>query len=221
MSEFQSDRARTALATVTEHSLLRSFHGPIEHSLLVAAASQYWYPISWFPSFLGNAVGAAVDLPTQNSIAHILWQEVGQGRAEDSHTQIFVDTFAMAGISPDAIVDQPMTPATERLMELYRTSTATRAGAVGSLLATEAIDLTIVEGLGAGLRQHVAAQQELPWVDIHVEQEPSHTEQSESAATETIDLAESERIEEAAISMWNAWASFFTEVPAAIPVGSP
>lgn len=213
MEILDSPRARTALEAVRNHPVLESFKKPVDRSLLVAAASQYWYPISEFPTFLGNAVGAVGDLETQNLIASILWEEVGQGRAEDSHTQIFVDTFEMAGVNPADIVDCAQTSATEHLMNVYRSSTATRAGAIGALLATEAIDLCIVEGLGTGLRQHVPGDGPLPWVDIHVEQEPGHTENSESAASDALDLAEAERIEAAAIQMWEAWADFFSAVP--------
>ncbi|HWX40537.1 MAG TPA: hypothetical protein VN345_05250, partial [Blastocatellia bacterium] len=52
----------------------------------------------------------------------------------------------------------------------------------------------------------------LPWVDIHVEQEPDHVETSSRTLMPVFSSEEQARIVSNAKEMWNLWVGFFVEL---------
>ena len=73
---------------------------------------------------------------------------------------------------------------------------------------TEVADLAMVSGIGHAV-QRVTGLKDLPWVDIHVQQEPEHVAQVNEAIEPGFSPAEEETVVAAAEEMWRLWIAFF------------
>ena len=65
--------------------------------------------------------------------------------------------------------------------------------------------------IGALMRRSTGLQT-LPWVDIHVAQEPGHVESSNKTLDHTLDVYEQHRVVTSAEEMWTLWRDFFTSI---------
>jgi hypothetical protein len=54
--------------------------------------------------------------------------------------------------------------------------------------------------------------QTLPWVDIHVAQEPGHVESSNQTLDQSLDQNEQQRVVSGAEQMWTLWINFFKSI---------
>jgi hypothetical protein len=166
LQALQSEPARLL---VTRHPLFDSLaRSP---RLTSALAHQYRYPVWFFPEFLARAIADASSLEIKVTLSEILWQELGRGDARRAHAVLFDDavTVAKLGLTPRP----PPSASTRLLMEEYASAAGNNVKAVAYVYATELIDLALVQGLGTAL-EAFAHQVDLPWVQVHSQEEPAH-----------------------------------------------
>jgi hypothetical protein len=170
---------------------------------------QWWHPLHFFPTFLSGAIASATELEVKTAISAILFQELGEGIPARAHEKIYVDTLTQAGFSEDTIKSAPASKATERLISGYRNAAASPFTALGFVYGTEVVDLVMVTGIGQAVRKATGVQ-ELPWVDIHVAQEPGHVQEASHALNLAFSDDAAIQIEHAAEEMWRLWIDFFS-----------
>ena len=172
---------------------------------------QYWHVLHYFPPFLSRIIERSTNLHIKTLISKILFQELGTGDVKLSHELLFVDTMKSAGLNMDIISNTAPNLATQRLMEGYRESSAEFLSGIGYLYGTEAIDLIIVSRLGMAVRKATGLK-ELPWVDIHIQQEPEHTECTEGMVGQDFNEEEAKQILSAAHLCWQNWLAFYDQL---------
>jgi pyrroloquinoline quinone (PQQ) biosynthesis protein C len=187
----------------------------IERPQVAKFLGQYWYPMHYFPTFLGQLVAEAPKLEVKTAVSRILWQELGEGDPARSHEQLYIETMVAAEFEPGQFVDVPPLESTRALVDGYARAAGQYLTALGWLYGTEVNDLTIVVGLGKAVRQ-VSARRELPWVTIHAQQEPSHVADATSAVGQDFSAQEFDVITRAAEESWSLWAAFFGELHRAV-----
>ena len=119
-------------------------------------------------------------LEMKTAISKILYQELGEGNPERAHERIYVSTMKDVGFDEATVSQAPPFEETRRLVQRYREASGDRLGALGFVYGTEVADLAMVSGIGNAVRR-VTGAQDLPWVDIHILQEPDHVEQVNEA----------------------------------------
>ena len=174
---------------------------------------QWWHPLHYFPNFLSRTIDAVPVLEMKTAICKILHQELGEGDPARAHERLYISTMEEAGFDRATVAEAAPFAETRRLVERYREASADRLSALGFVYGTEVADLAMVAGLGNAVRR-VSGLATLPWVDIHIQQEPEHVEQ----ATEALDLNftadEVEMIVASAEEMWRLWIAFFDRLRA-------
>jgi Iron-containing redox enzyme len=169
---------------------------------------QWWHPLSYFPTFLSRAIAVVPLLEMRTAIAQILNEELGEGDPERAHQEIYVTTMVGAGIPREQVVEAPPSAATMRLIEGYETSTNDPLTSLGFLFGTETADLAMVSGIGNAVRTTLGVYS-LPWVDIHVQQEPGHVENAGLAICAA--PTEADQIIKSSERMWSLWVEFFSQ----------
>jgi len=182
---------------------------PLNREQVAAFLGQYWYPISYFPEFLARTVALLPTTELKTAISKILYQELGEGEIEKAHENLYRDTMVEAGFAEAAVVAAPMTEPTRRLMEGYRRSTERFQSALGFVYGTEIIDMRIVSGLGAAVTK-ASGKEDLPWVEIHVEQEPEHVRKARHAVRLDFSTEDMAEIVANAEEIWGLWDGFFS-----------
>ncbi|MBU8899452.1 iron-containing redox enzyme family protein [Corallococcus sp. H22C18031201] len=172
---------------------------------------QWWHPLHYFPTFLGRLIAVCPNLEMKTAVTHILNQEVGEGDVERAHERFFIQTMTDAGMARAAVSEANMTPATQRLLDGYARSTDNYLTGLGFLYGTEVADLTMVAKLGKLVRRTTGLKS-LPWVDIHVKQEPDHVQTAGQTVGLTYTDAEMATIVKGAEEMWQLWVGFFEEL---------
>lgn len=170
---------------------------------------QYWHPIHYFAPFLARVIAATPFVAIQTAVSKIIWQELGEGNPEMAHEFIYIDTMTKAGFNEQEVCKAPPNAATEALMKGYRESTNDFCRGLGFMYGTEIIDLTIVQGLGETVRR-TTGMVHLPWVDIHVIQEPDHVDSANTSIQRPFTDAERKSIVDSAALHWELWDGFFT-----------
>jgi pyrroloquinoline quinone (PQQ) biosynthesis protein C len=173
--------------------------------------SQYWHPIAYFPTFLARATAVVPTTEVKTWLSRILYQELGEGDPQRAHEVVYLKTMTEAGFSEEALKQAPQTEATRRLMQMYHESTGTAVAALGCIYGTEVIDLTLVRALGEAVRR-VSGTERLPWVEIHVNQEPDHVKSATTSVTLSLGDGELSEITANAEMMWQCWSDFFSEL---------
>jgi hypothetical protein len=82
---------------------------------------------------------------------------------------------------------------------------------LGFLYGTEVADLAMVSSIGR-LVSNCTHQRTLPWVDIHIEQEPDHVDSSTRTLLPSFSPEEQAQIISSAEEMWSLWVAFFAEL---------
>jgi pyrroloquinoline-quinone synthase len=177
-------------------------------SQVAVIVGQYWYPIHYFTEFLPRLIAVTPSLPMRTYASKILWQELGEGDPARAHEMMYVDTMVNAGIDINDICHMPALSASNRLVEGYRRSTSDPFSAVGFLYGTEVIDLAMVSSVGAAVRNATGVK-ELPWVDIHVQQEPDHVSSVKQVVTVSLTEAQRRKVVDKAQTMWTLWSDFY------------
>jgi pyrroloquinoline quinone (PQQ) biosynthesis protein C len=188
---------------------------------------QWWHPLHYFPNFLSRTIDAVPVLAMKTAISKILYQELGESDPARAHERVYLTTMEDAGFDRRTVAEAPPFAETRRLVQRYAEASADRLSALGFVYGTEVADLAMVAGIGNAVRR-VSGLQDLPWVDIHVQQEPDHVEQANEALDAGLSETEVEQIVASAEEMWSLWIAFFDrlrqamfeEAPAAAPAES-
>ncbi len=169
---------------------------------------QWWHPLHYFPSFLSRTIDQVPVLEMKTAICKILYQELGEGDPARAHERLYISTMEAAGFDRAAVSEAPPFAETRRLVQRYEEASAERLSALGFVYGTEVADLAMVAGMGYAVRR-VSGLQDLPWVDIHIQQEPDHVEQATEALEVAFTPEEVESIVASAEEMWSLWTAFF------------
>jgi pyrroloquinoline quinone (PQQ) biosynthesis protein C len=173
-----------------------------------AFLGQWWHPLHYFPHFLARTIDLLPMLGMKTAISKILYQELGEGDPGRAHERLYVSTMQAAGFDEPTVARAAPLPETARLVDGYRDSTKDRLSALGFAYGTEVADLAMVSGIGNAVRR-VCGLQDLPWVDIHVLQEPDHVAQVNEAIEPGFTSDDEQAIVAAAEEMWRLWIAFF------------
>lgn len=169
---------------------------------------QWWHPLHYFPHFLSRTIDVVPMLEMKTAISKILYQELGEGSPARAHERIYVSTMTDAGFDAATVSEAAPFEETRRLVQRYREASADRLSALGFVYGTEVADLAMVGGIGNAVRR-VTGVQDLPWVDIHILQEPDHVEQVNEAIEPDFASCEIDQIVASAEEMWSLWIAFF------------
>jgi pyrroloquinoline quinone (PQQ) biosynthesis protein C len=212
-SRLESNRERGNL--LRHHFFRTEKEKPLSREQAGILLGQWWHPLHCFPTFLAGAVATAPDIACKSSIAKILYQELGEGCPDNAHERLYVETMVDAGFSPEVVSESEPLPATRRLVDGYLNSAKGLTSGLGYLYATETVDLFLVGSIGSAITR-TTGKADLPWVDIHVAQEPEHVVQASVAvSTELTDLQTDEIVKEAE-TMWSLWVDFFSDIHDAV-----
>lgn len=172
---------------------------------------QWWHPLHYFPSFLSRTIDQVPVLEMKTAISKILYQELGEGDPARAHERMYISTMADAGFDRATVAEAPPFEETRRLVQRYEEASAERLSALGFVYGTEVADLAMVAGIGNAVRR-VSGLETLPWVDIHILQEPDHVDQANEALEVGFSPAEVDAIVASAEEMWTLWIAFFNRL---------
>ena len=204
------------------HPLLKiMWTTPLKRDQVVTVLSQWYHPLHYFPVFLSRHIAVTPTIAAKTFISKIIWQELGEGVPERAHETIYIDTMNAVGFDNGEFVEREQLPATAALLKGY--AEAARTGylkSLGYLFATECADLAMVGSIGVAVRKLTGAAR-LPWVDIHVQQEPDHTESVGDVLESDLSPEDRETVRQAAEEMFTLWCNFFSAIAKAIdqPLG--
>lgn len=211
ISQLQSKRR------LNDHSLIRRMkHEVLTREQVAIVLGQWFHPLHYFPSFVSRYIGICQDMATKTLMSKIVWQELGEGDVKRAHETIFIDTMTGVGFDKEALAAAEAFPATARLVAEYRAKSANdHLASLGYVYATESADLLMVSSIGTAVRNATGIKR-LPWVDIHIIQEPDHNDSVDGAVSMTYSDSENEQILAAADAMFECWCDFFNEIEMAI-----
>ena len=172
---------------------------------------QWWHPLHYFPVFLSRLISVTPRVEAKAAIAKILYQELGEGDAARAHEVIYLDTMVPLGFDRMAVSGAAPLPATARLVAAYSEASAGVLSGLGFMYGTEVADLAMVSAIGTAVRSVTGAAR-LPWVDIHIQQEPEHVSRANDTVALELSEAEEQSLLAAAEAMWKHWIAFFEEL---------
>jgi pyrroloquinoline quinone (PQQ) biosynthesis protein C len=172
---------------------------------------QWWHPLHYFPNFLSRTIDQVPVLEMKTAICKILYQELGEGNPSRAHERMYISTMEDAGFDRATVAEAAPFEETRRLVQRYEEASAQRLSALGFVYGTEVADLAMVAGIGNAVRR-VSGMETLPWVDIHILQEPDHVDQANEALEVGFTPDEVETIVASAEEMWSLWIAFFNRL---------
>ena len=181
---------------------------PLTREQVGVFLGQWWHPLHYFPNFLSRTIDQVPALEMKTAICKILNEELGEGNPAFAHERVYVTTMEGAGFDRATVAEAAPFEETRRLVQRYQEASAERLSALGFVYGTEVADLAMVAGIGNAVRR-VSGLKDLPWVDIHVQQEPGHVEQANEALEVGFSAADFDRIVASAEEMWRLWIAFF------------
>jgi pyrroloquinoline quinone (PQQ) biosynthesis protein C len=176
-----------------------------------AFLGQWWHPLHYFPNFLSRTIDQVPVLEMKTAISKILYQELGEGDPTRAHERMYISTMEAAGFDRTTVAEAPPFAETRRLVQRYKEASAERLSALGFVYGTEVADLAMVAGIGNAVRR-VSGLESLPWVDIHILQEPDHVDQANEALEVRFSPEEGDVIVANAEEMWTLWIAFFNRL---------
>lgn len=176
---------------------------------------QWFHPLHYFPAFLSRLIAVSPSLKMQTHISRILWQELGEGDMDKAHEQIYITTMTAAGFRREVVAQARPFGETEELVAGYRQASESYLSGLGFMYGTEVADLAMVSTIG-GLVRETTQRQDLPWVDIHVRQEPDHIDSSNQTLRPALTVEQQRQVIESARQMWALWIGFFKRIREAI-----
>ena len=190
---------------------LKNECGTLSTEQVLIILGQWFHPLHYFPTFLSRLISVSPDIETQTYVSRILWEELGEGDPRRSHEKVYIDTMSDGGFAKEQVAGAPPLNATRRLVEGYEQASANCLAGLGFLYGTEVVDLPMVATIGELMRR-CTGKKDLPWVNIHVSQEPGHV----NSASETLKVAltqeEQHEIIKYAEQMWTLWIDFFKDI---------
>lgn len=193
---------------------LKTASGVLPREQILVILGQWFHPLHYFPTFLSRLISVTPQIEAQTFISRILWQELGEGEPARAHEKIYIETILDHGFEdPGTVTGAAPFGATARLVEGYAAASHGYLPGLGFLYGTEVVDLPMVATIGELMRR-CTGQRNLPWVTIHVAQEPDHVESSNQTLTNSFTPDEEAQIVEHAEKMWRLWIDFFKEIGA-------
>lgn len=185
--------------------------GTLPKEQAVVILGQWFHPLHYFPVFLSRLISVTPSVEAQTYISRILWEELGEGQPHRAHEKIYVETMLEGGFEEKQFTEAPPLPATQRLLAGYEKASGEYLAGLGFLYGTETVDLQMVATIGA-LMKRTTGLRTLPWVDVHVAQEPGHVESSTQTLNQSLDQDQQHRVGASAEEMWRLWIDFFKSV---------
>lgn len=204
-----TNKVRDELLTCLKE--LKDDCGTLPRELAVVILGQWFHPLHYFPVFLSRLISVTPNVESQTYISRILWEELGEGDPVRAHEKIYVETMTGGGFEKADFTEAPPLAATRRLVDGYERASGEFLSGLGFLYGTEVVDLQMVATIGA-LMKRCTGLRTLPWVDIHVAQEPGHVESSSSTLDQSLDHDAQHRVVTSAEEMWTLWTDFFKSV---------
>lgn len=183
-------------------------HAELDREKVGVFLGQWWHPLHYFPNFLSRTISVVPTLEMKTAITKILSQETGEGDPAMAHERIYIRTMTDVGFDRETVAEAAPFPETARLVKRYEEASGECLSALGFVYGTEVADLAMVGGIGQAVRRVTGADR-LPWVDIHIQQEPDHVEQVNEAIEPDFSVAEQEKLIANAEEMWSLWIAFF------------
>jgi pyrroloquinoline quinone (PQQ) biosynthesis protein C len=184
---------------------------PLSRGQVATFLGQWWHPLHYFPVFLSRLISVSPRVELQTAISKILYQELGEGDEHRAHEVLYISTMTPLGFSRAEVSQTAPLPATARLVAAYAEASADLMAGLGFMYGTEVADLAMVSGIGTAVRRATGATR-LPWVDIHVEQEPEHVARANDSLSLELTQAQEAELLSHAESMWRHWIAFFDEL---------
>jgi pyrroloquinoline quinone (PQQ) biosynthesis protein C len=190
---------------------LKNTCGTLSREQIALILGQWFHPLHYFPAFLSRLISVTPDIETQTFISRILWEELGEGDPERAHEKIYKQTMSDGGFSLREIAEAPPFTATRELVAGYEAASTGYLSGLGFMYGTEVVDLPMVSTIGELMRRSTG-QRNLPWVAIHVAQEPGHVQSSNETLKPSFTADEQCQIVENAERMWRLWINFFQSI---------
>jgi pyrroloquinoline quinone (PQQ) biosynthesis protein C len=190
---------------------LKTTCGTLSRDQIAFILGQWFHPLHYFPTFLSRLISVTPDIETQTFISRILWEELGEGDPQRAHEKIYKQTMTDGGFTLSEIGEASPSTATRELVAGYETSSTSYLAGLGFLYGTEVVDLSMVSTIGELMRRSTG-RRNLPWVAIHVAQEPGHVESSNETLKPLFTADEQQQIVENAERMWRLWINFFQSI---------
>lgn len=196
---------------VTYLKELKEDCGTLPRKQAVVILGQWFHPLHYFPVFLSRLISDTPNVETQTYISRILWEELGEGDPRRAHERIYVETMVDGGFVKEQFTEAPPLDATRRLIAGYEKASSDYLSGLGFLYGTEVVDLPMVATIGA-LMKRCTGLRTLPWVDIHLVQEPGHVASSSQTLDQSLDQDKQHRVVTSAEEMWTLWINFFKSI---------
>jgi pyrroloquinoline quinone (PQQ) biosynthesis protein C len=194
---------------------LKTSCGTLSREQVLVILGQWFHPLHYFPTFLSRLISVSPALETQTFISRILWQELGEGDPRRAHEKVYLETILDGDFAPAQVAGAHPLEATRQLTDGYQAASASYLAGLGFLYGTEVVDLPMVSTIGE-LMKRCTGKRNLPWVTIHVQQEPEHVESSNQTLKPSFTEAEQQQIIESAEEMWTLWINFFKSIKSEI-----
>ncbi|RKR04561.1 pyrroloquinoline quinone (PQQ) biosynthesis protein C [Flavobacterium sp. 90] len=174
---------------------------------------QWYYPLENFPFFLSSCISHTRNIPIQTFISDILHEELGCGDPKNSHLDLYISTCKDSGFDEEIVTKSKALDSTNRLISGYKKSAKKMSSGLGYLYATEVADLAMVSSIGNAIGNICEKSiLDLPWVDIHVQQEPNHVNNVDNALEISFDEKTYNELLMSSKEMWSLWIDFFSEI---------
>jgi pyrroloquinoline quinone (PQQ) biosynthesis protein C len=184
---------------------------PLAREVVALLLGQWWHPLHYFPVFLARVISVTPSLQAKTAVSKILFQELGCGNVEYAHEEIFIKTMFSAGFTEHEIAKAPPLHTTTELILQYEKSSSNELSALGAVYGTEVCDLAMVSAIGNAVRNTTGVTS-LPWVEIHMEQEPEHVAKAEDSLHTPYTIEQQKEIIQGADLLWRHWIALFDEV---------
>lgn len=196
---------------VTFLKALKDECGTLSTEQVVIILGQWFHPLHYFPTFLSRLISVLPELETQTYVSRILWEELGEGDPRRSHEKVYIETISDGGFAKEQVAGSPPLNATRLLVEGYEQASTNWLAGLGFLYGTEVVDLPMVATVGELMRR-CTGKRDLPWVNIHVSQEPGHVDSATSTLKPAFTGEEQRDIIKHAEKLWTLWIDFFKDI---------
>jgi len=185
--------------------------GTLSSDQVVIILGQWFHPLHYFPTFLSRLISVSPNLETQTYVSRILWEELGEGDPGRAHEKVYIETISDGGFAKEEVSGTPPLNATRKLVDGYEQASTKWLSGLGFLYGTEVVDLPMVATIGELMRR-CTGKRNLPWVNIHVSQEPGHVDSANATLKPAFTDKEQREIVHEAEQMWTLWIDFFKDI---------
>ena len=185
--------------------------GTLSTEQVVIILGQWFHPLHYFPTFLSRLISVSPKLETQTYVSRILWEELGEGDPRRAHEKVYIETISDGGFAKEQVAGAPPLSATVNLVEGYEQASTNWLPGLGFLYGTEVVDLPMVATVGELMRR-CTGKRDLPWVNIHVSQEPGHVDSANATLQPAFTAEEQRDIVRNAEQLWTLWIDFFKDI---------